>query len=348
MEDEKSEHSQAFWSKIMNTDGHGSIGAVVIGRNEGERLKRCLSSIQPQIEVIVYVDSGSTDGSIDYAKSLGIEVIGLDLNTPFSAGRARNAGAQLLLGRIAELEYIQFVDGDCELCEGWVTRGVDFLWKNRSYAVVSGNVNERSPEKSIYNELCNAEWARFPGDCLSCGGIFLVRREAFFAVGGFNPTMIAGEEPEFCFRLRQIGWKLFSLDYPMTLHDAEMLHFHQWWRRTVRTGYAYAHRWFLHKRNNDAYLMKALIRIWFWSLCVPLLVASLAILLGPWALLLLLSYPAQLYNGYKKAFAMTSKRGQSFRYALFNMLSKWPQLIGQLIFLQKMASKGQYSIIEYK
>ena len=39
-------------------------GAVVIGRNEGVRLRRCLLSLRAGVDYVVYVDSGSTDNSL--------------------------------------------------------------------------------------------------------------------------------------------------------------------------------------------------------------------------------------------------------------------------------------------
>ena len=53
----------------------GSIGAVASGRNEGERLEACLKALVDDVDHMVYVDSGSTDGSRDLARSLGVEVV---------------------------------------------------------------------------------------------------------------------------------------------------------------------------------------------------------------------------------------------------------------------------------
>ena len=73
------------------------VGAVAIGRNEGERLRRCLTSLLQQIARVVYVDSGSRDDSVAVAQSLGVKVVVLDTSAPFSAARARNAGFDALL-----------------------------------------------------------------------------------------------------------------------------------------------------------------------------------------------------------------------------------------------------------
>src|SRR3989338_5153548 len=77
-------------------DSRKLLGVVAIGRNEGGRLNSCLRSVAHLAGAVVYVDSGSTDGSAALARALGITVVALDLHLPFPAGRARNAGFQHL------------------------------------------------------------------------------------------------------------------------------------------------------------------------------------------------------------------------------------------------------------
>ena len=57
-----------------------TLAAVVIGRNEGDRLVRCLTSLKGQAAPVVYVDSGSTDGSVERARDMGAEVVSLDMS----------------------------------------------------------------------------------------------------------------------------------------------------------------------------------------------------------------------------------------------------------------------------
>ena len=76
------------------------------------------------------------------------------------------------------------------------------------------------PEASVYNRLCDFEWDTPVGDAEACGGDFLARAAAFGSVGGFDERMIAGEEPELCYRLRRGGWRIHRADHAMTLHDA--------------------------------------------------------------------------------------------------------------------------------
>lgn len=71
----------------------GTVAAVAIGRNEGARLVACLESMVGRVDPIIYVDSGSTDNSVAEARARGAEVVELDMSIPFTAARARNAGA---------------------------------------------------------------------------------------------------------------------------------------------------------------------------------------------------------------------------------------------------------------
>jgi len=124
------------------------IGAVVIGRNEGQRLDVCLRSVGQQIEEIIYVDSGSTDGSVGLASKLGATLVELSTDQPFTAARARNAGANKLLEQNPGVELIQFIDGDCELQPGWVETASAFLSNFAEIAVVCGRRRERHPNVS--------------------------------------------------------------------------------------------------------------------------------------------------------------------------------------------------------
>jgi glycosyltransferase involved in cell wall biosynthesis len=215
------------------------IGLVAIGRNEGERLRRCLQAAQREGLFMVYVDSGSTDGSVETARDLGARVVEL-VNVKFTAALARNAGLDALLSAVPEVKYVQFVDGDCELVEGWIERARSFLDSNSRAAVACGRRRERFPDASIYNTLCDLEWDTPVGQAQSCGGDALIRVGALREVNGYDPAVIAGEEPEMCFRLRAMGWQIHRLDAEMTLHDAAMTRFGQWWKRNVRAGHAFA------------------------------------------------------------------------------------------------------------
>jgi glycosyltransferase involved in cell wall biosynthesis len=226
------------------------LGIVVIGRNEGARLLACLKSALAQTQRVVYVDSGSTDGSVTAAQSLGAQIVDLDLAAPFTAARARNAGLDYLLKYYPEVGYVQFVDGDCELALAWCHYAIEFLQAHSKAAAVCGRRRERFPQGSIFNLLCDLEWDTPIGEAISCGGDVLMRTVALQQVEGYNPALIAGEEPELCFRLRQQGWQIFRADAEMTLHDAQITSIGQWWKRAVRGGHAYAEVFWMHPSSS--------------------------------------------------------------------------------------------------
>lgn len=272
----------------ISADGHQNarVGIVAIGRNEGDRLRRCLASIDVPGAPVVYVDSGSTDGSRELAQSLGATVIALDMTQPFTAARARNAGFEALRASRTCPELVQFVDGDCEFEHGWVARAARFLDEHADVAVVCGRRRERFPEASFYNRICDEEWNTPPGEARACGGDALMRVSAVAAVGGFDARLPAGEEPELCHRLRQAGWRVWRLDAPMTIHDAAMHRFGQWWLRAVRSGLGYAQAWRATAGRPQPLYRREALRALAWTLGVAALAAVAALFLG-WAALLL-------------------------------------------------------------
>lgn len=321
------------------------LGAVIIGRNEGQRLRACLESITSQCKQIVYVDSGSTDGSVALAKSFNAHVVELDMSLPFTAARARNAGYRELKERFADIEFVQFVDGDCEVVPGWLEAGTDFLRHNPNVAVVCGRRREKQPQASIYNLLCDIEWDTPIGEAKACGGDAIMRVSAFDEVSGYRDDFIAGEEPELCVRLRAASWKIQRLDHEMTLHDAAMYHFKQWWKRTVRGGYAFALGASLHGKPPERHWVRETLRATFWGGALPLAIVFMAVIFSGWWLLLLVVYPLQVL---RTASHIGRSSKENFFYAVFVMLGKFAEFQGQLRFLRDWISGRRAKIIEYK
>ena len=325
-----------------------SIGVVVIGRNEGARLRRCLLSVRGQTACTVYVDSGSSDGSVDLARGLGAEVVELDPASPFCAARARNEGIDRLHQLLPDLTYAQFIDGDCELFTGWLNRAAATLDARPDVAVVAGRLREINPTASIYNRLCDIEWDNPSGEAGEVGGIAVVRAEAFRAAGGFDVTLIAGEEPELCLRLRQRGWKILRLDADMAGHDAAMTRFSQWWRRAVRSGQAFAEGAWQHGSGPARYRVHETSSIAFWGAGLPAGIGLASFLLHPAALILLAGYPLLAARIYRHMRRRTFKPGDSLAYALFCTLAKFPQALGIGRFHYGRLIGKRRPIIEYK
>ncbi len=324
------------------------VGVVIIGRNEGQLLKQCLISVLNKVPGIVYVDSGSTDGSVEMAKSLGVDVVELDLSIPFTAARARNEGLYHLLTLHKQIKFVQFVDGDCEVVEGWLEFARRELETQPQTAVVCGRRRERFPAISIYNRLCDIEWNTPIGETKICGGDAMMRVEAFKQVNGFNPSLIAGEEPELCVRLRQQGWKILRIDRDMTLHDAQMTNLSQWWKRSLRAGHAYAEGSWLHGHSAEHHWVKESRSIWLWGLILPLLSLGTAWSTSGLSLLLLTVYPLIIYRSYCNSLQQGFHRQDAVIYALFCVLSKFPGVQGQIKFhINRLLGRGS-QLVEYK
>lgn len=317
-----------------------SLGCVIIGRNEGERLVACLRSLVQTAPLCVYVDSGSTDGSVANAKALGVHVVELNMTVPFTAARARNEGWRALSELNPDLTFVQFVDGDCIVAEGWLEKGLDFLQQNTGYAVVCGRRREKYPQRSIYNQMCDWEWDTPIGEVKACGGDALMRVTALQQVGGYRDDLIAGEEPEMCVRLRQAGWRVYRLDAEMTLHDANLLHFGQWWTRTVRGGHAFAEGAWLHGGAPEYHKLKETLRSIFWGASYPVVSCLLAIFLHPSWALMLFAYPVQM--------ARFSRRRGGWPVAFFAVIGKFAELLGVLKFYNRLLIGGRRKLIEYK
>lgn len=294
-------------------------GIVAIGRNEGERLKRCLASLPLARAPVVYVDSGSTDGSQEAARTLGAEVHALDMARPFTAARARSEGFASLTAQAPELDYVMFIDGDCELEAGWLERAVAWLDGEPAFAVACGRRRERFLEASPYNRMIDAEWNTPVGEAGACGGDAVFRVRAYREAGGFDPAIIAGEEPELCTRLRAKGWRIVRLDAPMTIHDADMHRFGQWWRRAVRSGMGYAQAWWATRGRGDLYRSE-LLRAVAWAGVLP----AAAVLIG------LAVHPALVLTWPAAALAQTVRlaRRSGWRPAWLLTLGKYAELIG--------------------
>ena len=261
-------------------------GVVAIGRNEGERLKRCLRSLHESGCPIVYVDSASNDGSREAAVALGAKVVPLDLSRPFTAARARAEGFAALEDLQAGLENVFFLDGDCEVERGFLAEAARFLRDHPDFAVVCGRRRERCTDASRYNRLIDREWNTPVGETTACGGDALIRSCAYREAGGFDPRMLAGEEPELCARLRRGGWRIMRIDAPMTIHDAAMTRFSQWWRRAIRSGMGYAQAWSVTRHGGEVGLYRnELRRALVWAGALPLGAIALVVLASPKAIL---------------------------------------------------------------
>jgi GT2 family glycosyltransferase len=328
-------------------------GVVIIGRNEAKRLPVSLKALADRASRSIYVDSGSSDGSVALVRSQfrGIQVHELSADRPFSAARARNEGINVLAQKFPELEFVQFVDGDCELVPGWLDQAEQYLRSHPDCAAVVGHLQERFPDASVYNRLCAMEWNSPPGDIEDCGafgGLSMVRISAFQRAGGFNAQVIAGEDSELAVRMKLNGSRIHKLDAKMAIHDAGMTRFSEFWKRSVRSGHAIGQRFDLHGRGPARDCERDMKSLYVWGMGLPITAICLAILMGAWALVI---WPAALAYLFWRVRGYRVSRGdalpQASLYAGSILIAKYAQVIGWLQYRWNRL-RGEFRMIEYK
>ena len=327
-----------------------TFSVVVIGRNEGQRLARCLESIQQirgvAVTEVIYVDSDSADGSPELALRYGATVVAIHPERP-TAAIGRNAG-----WRRAASELVLFLDGDTVLHPEFPEAACDALLQNPSVAAVWGHRREIHPEASLYNRVLDLDWVYAPGLTEFCGGDVVMRRKALLETGGFDEGLIAGEEPELCRRMRSLGYGILHIDRPMTGHDLQITRWSQYWKRAKRAGHAYAEVSERFRRSEDPAWerdrRRNIMRGSFWIFSLVTAIAA-SLWYGPvpialWlALLLLLS----LHSAWKARWKGSDPWSLTL-YGVHSHLQQVPILAGQLQYgLSKRSGKKQ-RLIEYK
>jgi glycosyltransferase involved in cell wall biosynthesis len=322
------------------------FGVVVIGKNEGERLRTCINSLRNTAPTAtIYVDSGSSDGSVGWATLKHVVVVELDLTFPFTAARARNAGFECLKSLAPDLKYVQFVDGDCELFGEWPSQAISFLADHADTCAVFGRRRERYPNASIYNYLCDLEWNVPVGEARSFGGDVMIRTDALRQSGGYRDDLIAGEEPELCVRLRAHGWHIWRIDGEMTLHDAAITRFSQWWKRNVRSGHAFAQGAYLHGATQERHWVWETFRAVFWGIALPLVCTISTISFPPWGTLAWVIFPAQIA---RRTATDTGPLRRRLKIGCLETAVRFAEAQGIAKFLLSRIFGWQTKLIEYK
>jgi len=334
----------------QNVKNTTSVGIVVIGRNEGERLKTCFESVRKFSFPVAYVDSGSTDQSVKLAEQYVSCVHQLDRSSPFSAARARNEGFDVLTRQFPDLKYIQFVDGDCVVAADWFNGALAALNQNPTLALVLGHRKELKPELTIYNHLAAMEWNSPVGELTNFGcliGSFLIKVDVFRVMHGFKTNVIAGEDSELGVRLCLAGYKMQKIDQHMETHDANMLKFSQWWSRAVRAGHAIGQRAFINGHTAVKDCVKERKSTFIWGIAMPIIWLLLLIIKPILSVIILLLYGVLTLKVYLYSLKLGMKMKDAVIYTVFIVMGKIANGIGLLKFYMNTLKK-QYVLIEYK
>lgn len=341
--------SETLETVTQDTAGSSRVGFIAIGRNEGERLRLALSAIQrlyPE-HPAVYVDSGSTDGSVGFARSIGMTVVELDLSRPFTAARARNAGAERLVREFPETAFIQFLDGDCELLPGWLEAGLAALTTD-DVAIASGRRAERYPEASIYNTLMDKEWDTPVGEIMGVPGDMLVKARVFRELCGFDDSLIAGEDFDLCLRAAALGYKTLRVDAPMSLHDADISHFSQWYRRTKRGGHAWINLYQLHGAAAGGYFKHKIARVLAWAVAFPAMLLASLLMYPAAAVALVLLQLLMVGRSLLRQLVLGDSLRVAAALSALVYVGKYAELAGMLEYARMSRSRQPHTLIEYK
>jgi len=329
-----------------------SISVVVIGRNEGQRLARCLESVcrTPGLKntELIYVDSNSNDGSPELAASYGAQVIVLNAQRT-TAALGRNAG-----WRAAKGEFILFLDGDTILHPDFANAALAPMLQDPSIVAVWGHRREIHPEASIYNRILDLDWVYAPGIAEFCGGDVLMRRGALEEVGGYDAELIAGEEPEMCRRMRARGYRILHIDHPMTGHDLQITRFGQYWKHAARAGHAFAEISARFRASDDKFWdaerKRNLIRGGFWmgSFVFAAAISAVRLTILPLLIWIALLLVMSVRSAWKSRWKSQHRPALLLLYGIHSHLQQIPICVGQITYSLDQRRGNRRTLIEYK
>ncbi len=198
------------------------MAVVLISKNQEWNIPRLIESVlketvdQGLVEVIL-VDSASTDKTIEFAKPYPIQIVQLHADQRLTAAAGRYTGM-----RHTSAEFVLFLDGDMQLCPGWLDRAFTLMDTRPEVAVIAGQVID-VPKNS------HVDMTAIPdsGDDVAItlirntGGAAMYRRSVLDQVGAFNPYLYSDEEPELCIRIRHAGHQIVRIETPIVYHHTD-------------------------------------------------------------------------------------------------------------------------------
>lgn len=330
-------------------------GIVIIGRNEAHHLEWSLRSVLHEGLPCVYADCLSRDASLPIARKLKIPVVMVS-GEMLTAAKARNTGFNCLTAQFPSLEYIQFLDGDCQLKANWIATAVKILDENPRLAAISGILEERYPHAGLFHRLAAIEWHLAFQAPHRCGGVTLFRASALRDADGFNDVIRAGEEPELCHRLRQRGWEFKKVELPMATHDLGHASWRTWCRRQMRNGGGALQVYRLHAHEPQPLLRSYLFSIALWTLAGPLtaliatVAAGLAVGFAAGLIVLMAACLGYVWQAWRiRAYVRRHGIGNSaLVYSCMALAGKFPELLGVLFYTFEERFKGKPSLLSQK
>jgi glycosyltransferase involved in cell wall biosynthesis len=179
----------------------------------------------------IYVDNGSTDGSVDYLRGREREGIRLYSRKGDTIARMRNFGARQGTG-----QYLSFIDGDCSIPERYFEIAVSVL---RATGAAATGCEVYLPDQPHWIESAWHDLHYVGRDrdvrYLNSGNFF-VSRSVFERVGGFREDLLSGEDPELGERLNAAGERIRACPEVQAIHLGNPKSIPQFYRRNVWHG----------------------------------------------------------------------------------------------------------------
>ncbi|MGM0589762.1 MAG: glycosyltransferase family 2 protein [Bacteroidota bacterium] len=219
------------------------VSIIIIGKNEGDKLRKCIKSVEKVLNThknnikieAIYVDSKSTDGSVDVARnSRNIRVYQNTGET--NAAIARNIGARVAKGNI-----LFFVDGDMEIESNFLDHVLTS--KNElKYNFVTGHIkdyiydykgNNLDIKGRTYDKIIPANIENIK----SCGGVFIISRALWESIGGMRTKYKRGQDLDFSMRLNEEGYTMIR--YPELIVKHHTIEYKNIKRMWINLGQGY-------------------------------------------------------------------------------------------------------------
>lgn len=169
-----------------------SVCVIVPTFNEERYVERCLDSLMHQdypterLRVLV-LDNGSTDRTRAIASSTGATV---HIRPGLSVAGLRNEGV-----RLSESDVVAFLDADCVASRDWLRLGVESLSKDR--CITGAPYSSPHPAHWIEKAWHSTEKVgRYTSSHINAGNLLCWRLD-FEEIGGFDESLVTGEDYEF-------------------------------------------------------------------------------------------------------------------------------------------------------
>ena len=280
------------------------ISFIVIGKNEGWKLKLCFDSIlnvvrQDEINnyEVIYVDSRSSDNSIELAKTYPNTRVFL-ITGECNAGVGRNIGAREAFGDI-----LFFIDGDMELQPNFLKNVLCDNEKKLVYPFISGlhldvvyDLNWRLQSTHLQNHPQNVKEYFQP----ITGGLFMIERQYWEELGGIDTRLRANEDYDFGLRMSERGIKMCRKCQILVKHHTTPYNL----RSTFVTWAKYSAVVLRKHWRNMEYWKRLLIPAQYTAFtlmgCVASLIIGVIFYPSCWWLLLFVGYLLTLFRKAKK------------------------------------------------